>query len=221
VNDPLAQKKTNAKTVIANSNSPAEHIAAAAKPFMVWIDGIGGYRVCPGGGNFIGQAVADANIEVPMRGDLLRRHAKFETVGRTCLLYPMGEVLVDDAKIEEAATLRDGQLLTLGPIKMAFRQAHPLSGTACLSFLSRHRTQPWSDGVLFANGPIIMGKSSRNHVICRGWSQDLLLFERDGKWFVRTKGKIDVDGTIFEDEAEVKLNSRVSGEDFSLSLEAL
>ena len=46
--------------------------------FMMWIDGVGGYLVCPATKNTIGQAITQSNIQIPILGDLQRRHCRIE-----------------------------------------------------------------------------------------------------------------------------------------------
>ena len=232
VDEPVEQAVENENEFTGVAETPDEPSAVhenveesdtsnAEQPFMLWVDGVGGYLVCPGPLSLVGQAVPGHCVQIPMRGDLLSQHVAFENSEQAIICRPIGATEIEGSVISEPSILQDGQQLKLGPIQLRFAQSHPLSGTGLLSFESRHRTHPWSDGVLLVNGPIILGGNRKNHVNCRGWDRELLLFQRNGKWWVRTTGKIEVDGAIFENEAELTRNSRISGEDFSLSLEAL
>ena len=106
-----------------------------------------------------------------------------------------------------------------GGVKLRYSQSHPLSKTARLDCVSRHRTLPWSDAILLASQAIILGPNRDNHVFCPDWKDDLIIFQRNGKWHCRTTGAIEIDGQSFSQEGPIQFNSRIDGEDFSLTLE--
>lgn len=188
--------------------------------FMMWIDGVGGYLVCPAARNTIGQAITQSNIQIPILGDLQRRHCRIETVERSHLLQPLGNLTVDGKKTLRPQQLCSEQIIGLeGGVKLKYARPHPLSGSARLDFISRHRTQPWSDGVLLASGPLILGPDPRNHVYCPRWPWDLIIFQRGGRWFARTRGKLEIDGVVYKAEGPFQLNSRIVGEKFTMGLE--
>lgn len=188
--------------------------------FMMWIDGVGGYLVCPAARNTIGQAITQSNIQIPILGDLQRRHCRIETVERSHYLQPFGNLTVDGKTTCQPQELRSEQIIELeGGVNLKYARPHPLSGSARLDFLSRHRTQPWSDCVLLASGPLVLGPDPRNHVYCPRWPWDLILFQRKGQWFARTRGKLEIDGIVYNAEGPFQLNSRIVGEEFTISLE--
>jgi tetratricopeptide (TPR) repeat protein len=200
-------------------NSQA-HEKTSEPTFMMWIDGVGGYLVCPAARNTIGQAVTQSNIQIPILGDLQRRHCRIETVERSHFLQPLGRLTVDGKKAVQPQQLRSDQVIELeGGVQLKYARPHPLSGSARLDFLSRHRTQPWADSVLLASGPLILGPDPRNHVYCPRWPWDLILFQRNGQWFARTRGKLEIDGVVYKAEGPFQLNSRINGEEFTISLE--
>ena len=61
---------------------------------------------------------------------------------------------------------------------LRYRLPHPLSTTARLELASRHRTQPWADGVLLMGNSCVLGPNLRNHVVCRDWSEDVVLYRQ-------------------------------------------
>ena len=194
----------------------------ATDSFLMWVDGVGGYLVCASNVNTIGQAVPQANISIPIQGDLRRRHARLETVAGQHLIHPLGPVTIDDVEIVDPVEIKHGQVIALdGGVKLKYTQPHPLSKSGRLDFVSRHRTNPWSDSVLVASQSIILGPNRDNHVFCPTWSSDLILFERNGKWFCRGKERLEIDGTSYEQEGEISFDSRIVGEDYSLKLEPI
>jgi hypothetical protein len=191
-----------------------------ANSFILWVDGVGGYLVCADNVNTIGQAVPRANISIPIIGDLRGRHARLETVGGQHLLQALGSVTVDSEKLVVPVELKHQQIIELdGGVKLKYTQSHPLSKSARLDFVSRHRTQPWSDAVLIASQSIVLGPNRDNHVFCPVWASDLIIFQRKDKWFCRTREPFEIDGLPIEKEGEIQFDSRISGEDFSLTLE--
>ncbi len=218
---PPASEKSHEGPVgaVDNPDAPTSR-SMSEQTFMMWIDGVGGYLVCPAARNTIGQAVTQSNIQIPMLGDLQRRHCRIETVERSHFLQPLGNLTLDGKITSKPQQLRNEQVIGLeGGVKLKYTRPHPLSGSARLDFLSRHRTQPWSDSVLLASGPLILGPDPRNHIYCPRWPWDLIIFQRDGQWYARTRGKLEIDGVVHKAEGPFQLNSRIIGEEFTLSFE--
>jgi hypothetical protein len=198
----------------------AERAAAVANTFLLWVDGAGGFLVCPAARNVIGQAVPGAAISIPILGDLRRHHARLATIDDQHFLEFLGNELERSRPVEKHLALGSGQILDFdGGVKLRYSKTHPLSSTARIDFVSRHRTQPWSDAILLAGQSIILGPNPNNHVYCPTWEDDLILFRRGEQWFCRSKHKIEIDGKEFDFEGPLERNSTVAGEDFSLTLE--
>lgn len=190
--------------------------------FILWIDAVGGYLVCPYPMVRIGQAVTDNCMDVPVLGDLARHHLKISRDNGCYLLDPIAYTEVNEREIRETTLLRDGDLLGLtGNIRFRFRLPHPLSASARLEFESPHRTQPWTDGVLLMAESCVLGPNRRNHVICPGWAEDIVLFRKNDQLFCKSFREISVDGCLFQGQAPINDNSRIEGEDFSMTLEPL
>ncbi len=198
----------------------AEDRRAVANTFLLWVDGVGGFLVCTAERNIIGQALPQAEISIPVLGDLRRRHARLETIDGRHLMQFLGSERSEGFEVDQPLALRCGQTVGLdGGVKLKYSQTHPLSSTARIDFVSRHRTQPWSDAILLAGQSIVLGPNRNNHVHCPWWNNDLILFHRNQKWFTRTKGKFVIDGREVDSEGPIELNSTICGEDFSLTLE--
>jgi hypothetical protein len=189
--------------------------------FVLWVDGVGGYLVCLGGEVTIGQAVPGTEVEVPIQGDLSRQHARIRR-DDGYLIEPLHRVRIDGKDVRETTLLSDGDEIELGEgVRLRFRQPHALSATARLELVSGHRTQPSADGVLLMAESCVMGPKWQNHIICRDWSSDVVLYRREGELFCRALEPIEIDDQYCEGQGKVETNSHVAGSDFSLSLEDL
>ena len=106
-------------------------------------------------------------------------------------------------------------------VQLRFRQPHPLSATARLEFISHHRTQPSTDGVLLMSGSCILGPSLNSHVICRQWEDDLVLVRQGQTLACHFRNEFEVDGQACQGRAAVTLESTIQGDDFCLSIERI
>ncbi len=230
-----ARRRMEEKRRLALNSAPHES-APAIKPrdaddsecrerFMLWIDSVGGFLVCPGPVADVGCAVPQTHVDIPVMADLKRVHARFERLAGGFRIVPLsreGAVLVNGKRIDEPEPLLNGQTIQFdGGVQWTFQQPHPLSVSARLSFQSRHRTQPWSDGILLVADTIMIGKNPKSHIWCPDWPGDLLIFRRDDRWHCRFRGHFQVDGRMVRDEAEFRLNSRIVGPGFSIGIEPL
>jgi hypothetical protein len=197
--------------------------ARQAPRFMLWIDAVGGYLVCLGDEVTIGQAVPSNRVDVPILADLSRKHAKICRRGEGYVLEPLGHKVVLDGKpVTEAALLSDGDEFTLGDaVKIRFRKPHALSASARLELLSPHRTQPGADAVILMAESCVLGPKWQNHVVCRDWNGDVVLYRTDDKIMCRAMESIEIDGRLHDGRGPVRPGSHVLGTDFSLTLEAV
>jgi len=190
--------------------------------FMLWIDAVGGYRVCLDDEVVLGQPAGTADLAVPILGDLSARHARIRRDGEGYLLEPLRPVWVNHQPVAGQVALTDGAEIQLGPrVRLVFRQPHLLSATARLEFASPHRTQPPCDGVLLLADTCILGPAGNSHIVCRTWEHEVVLFRHSGGLFCRTAGPWLVDGQPGHSRQRLALDTRVSGPGFSFALEAL
>ena len=192
---------------------------AASERFLLWVDAVGGYLVCLSSEVVIGQ-VGGAGVDIPILADLSRRHAKIrrdESEGY--VLEPLHPVRVDAEEVVDPVALHDGDEIELGRVRLRFRQPHPLSCTARLEFVSTHRTQPTADAVLLMAESCVLGPSQQNHIVCRDFENDIVLFRRDGELHCRSLTPIDVDGRRCDGASPLRADSHVAGDEFSLTLE--
>jgi hypothetical protein len=193
--------------------------------FLLWVDGVGGYLVCREDEIVIGQASPESaqgpnRLDVAIRGDLSRRHAIIHRRGESYTIEPIGYVQLNGRRIRDCTLLSDRAELVLGEnVRLRFRQPHPLSATARLEFLSRHRTQPYSDAVLLMAESCVLGPAERNHVVCRDWRHDLVLYQQGDGLCCRTGQQVQIDGRLCDGRASVNWNSQIVGDNFAITME--
>lgn len=190
--------------------------------FLLWIDGVGGYLVCLAHETVLGQATPDTAVDVPIQADVSREHARIRRQGDGYIIEPLHATWVNGQAIRGKTLLSHGDLLELaGGVRFIFRQPHALSASARLDFSSRHRTSPRADAILLMAESCVVGPQRQNHVICRDWENDVVLYRRDGELCCRAMDSIEIDGRRCDGRATLGPNSHVSGSDFSMALEAL
>ena len=191
--------------------------------FLMWVDAVGAFMVCQGDKILLGQALPGNDVDLPIQADVSRRHATIQRDGEGYLLLPVGgPVSVDGRRIAGATILSDGNRIDVGQgVERKFRRPHPLSATARLSLVSHHRTRPPVDAVLLMADSIVLGPSASSHVVARHWSEEIVLFAQDKSLACRRMGEFEIDGHSYRGGGPITADSRVSGEDFSLSLESL
>jgi hypothetical protein len=191
--------------------------------FMLWIDAVGGYLVCLGSEIIVGQAHPNAKVDVPIQADISRRHIKIRREGEGYVLEPLApNVTLDGKPLSGPALLSDGDEVVLNDaVRLRFRKPHVLSASAKLEVLSAHRTQPFADGVLLMAESCVLGPKWQNHVVCRDWSGDVVLYRQDERIFCRAMESIEIDGKLHDGRGPVRPGSQVLGTDFSMTLEAV
>jgi pSer/pThr/pTyr-binding forkhead associated (FHA) protein len=200
-------------------NSP--HLKDTPGPrFVLWVDGVGGYLVCQGDVVTLGQPVQGSYVDVPVLGDISRLHATIRRLGESYVIEPTRATHVNGRAIDAATLLADGSEIELGDgVQFRFRLPNPLSRTARLDFISRHRTLPTTDGVILMAESCILGPNSGAHIVCRDWPSEVVLFPQKETLRCRAAGGFQVDGVEANGQAAITRSSQIVGEDFSLSLE--
>ena len=67
----------------------------------------------------------------------------------------------------------------------------------------------------------VLGPKWQNHVVCREWAGDVVLYRGDGQIMCRAMESIEIDGKLHDGRGAVQPGSHVMGSDFSLSLEGV
>ncbi len=189
---------------------------------MLWVDGVGGFLLCSDPQVTIGRALPDAGIEIPILGDLHRKHLRIARSGSDFLATALSEVSIGRQAIATPHLLLNNQRLTLGKtVAIEFRLPHPLSASARLNIVSRHRTQPWADAILLVADTIIMGPQASSHIVCPEMEGELVLCVGRNGWTCRYAGNFEVDGKVFSKQVKLSDACRISGDGFSMTLETV
>lgn len=190
---------------------------------LIWVDGVGGMLVCLADSVTIGQSVPESGLEIPILGDLSRRHARIHRRAGDYILEPLASVHVERRLVQGFTPLEDGHEIQIGNgVRLRFRKPHPLSNTARLDFESHHRTQPSADGVILFGETCLLGPNPRNHIICRYWKQEVVLSRaKAGELRFRCGERVKIDGHPAADTGQIGWNSRIEGRDFAFRMERL
>ena len=189
---------------------------------MLWVDAVGGYWICMADELIVGQPTAAGGADIPILADISSRHARIRRDGEGYLIDALREVRVDGRPVDATALLSDGSRIEIGSgVKMQMRRPHPLSLTARLDFVSRHRTQPPADAVLLLADSCVLGPKPHSHIVCREWTREVILFRHDERLYCHANGRFEIDGVACKNRGQLQANSRVSGDGFSFSLEAV
>jgi FHA domain len=190
--------------------------------FLLWVDAVGGYLVCLDDRIVLGRAGSDSHADIPLMGDLSRNHATLVRNGEGYLLQAHHPSFVNGKPVVDQALLRDGDVIRLGStVELEFRQPSPVSATARLAIVSRHRLPLAVDGVLLMAETCIVGAAPQAHIPAPMLKDPVVLYRQAGALWCRAAGAFDVDGRTCAARAPLTLQSSVLGDGFSFSLEPL
>jgi hypothetical protein len=211
---PVSPKKndTRQSSAVTSSNRPQRS--------LLWVDEVGGFLVCAADQMVLGQPAPAGEVDIPIRGDLSRRHAVIHRDGEGYLIEPVRSVAVNGKPITRVTTLHDGNLVKLGDsVELRFRRPHPLSQTARLDYVSFHRTQPATDGIVLLADSCILGPSAACHIVCPRWSNEVVVYRQGDKLACRAPSGLKIDGIEHKQRGALSDRSQVAGSDWSFSIE--
>ncbi len=179
--------------------SAVRPLVRAAEPgprgrFLLWLDSVGGYLVCLDDRVVLGRAGHDSHADVPLMGDLSREHATIVRDGDGYLLRASHSTFVNNRPIT-SASLRDGDVIRLGAsVELEFRQPSPVSMTARLAVVSRHRLPMAVDGVLLMAETCIIGRGRQAHIPAPNLAEPLVLYRQANALWCKAATPFEVDG---------------------------
>ena len=192
-----------------------------AAKYYLWIDGVGGYLVCLANTVTIGQATPESGVDIPVFADISRHHATLTRDPEGYSLHAVRSVLVNDRQVDRAL-VQSGDRVTLGKsCQFLFRQPVAVSASAVLELVSGHRLRVAVDAVLMMAESLVLGPGPQAHIVVPELRQPLVLFRgRDGLG-IHGSAKMVIGGRPCRDRGHIEPGATVSGEDFSLGLEAV
>jgi tetratricopeptide (TPR) repeat protein len=186
---------------------------------LLWIDGIGGFLVCLSPRVTLGQAAAEALVDVPLVADVSRLHATLTRDAEGYLLEGIKALQVNSQPVTRAL-LRPGDRVTLGTsCQFVFRQPVPVSTTARLDIVSGHRLPLAVDGVLLMGDSLVIGPGPQAHILMPDLNAPVVLFRHKDGLGVRGRGSLTVNGERFTDKTLLRSRSVVSGEEIAFAVE--
>lgn len=188
--------------------------------FLLWVDAVGGYLVCLDDRVVLGRAGETGAADVPLMADISRNHATIVREGGGYRLEPLATTFLNGKSLTEPTPLRHGDIIRLGQsVELEFHQASPISATARLAVVSRHRLPMAVDGVLLMAETCIVGPGRQAHVRAPSMDEPVVLYRQGGSLWCRSRGGFEVDGQPGSARAPLAFNSGVRGGGFSFSLE--
>jgi hypothetical protein len=106
-------------------------------------------------------------------------------------------------------------------VELEFTQPSPISSTARLELVSRHRLPLAVDGVILMAETCIIGPGRQAHIPAPNTRSNIVVYRQGTGLWCRAPGEFEVDGRPGRGRAALTLTSSVLGEGYSFSLEPL
>jgi tetratricopeptide (TPR) repeat protein len=197
---------------------PAE-LADSPLRYLLWIDGVGGYLICPGSRILIGQATLEATVDVPLFADVSRLHASITRDAEGYLLQALRPVQVNGKTVDQALLQQNDRITLGGSCQLQFRQPSPLSHSARLDLVSGHRLPVAVEAVLLMADALLLGPDTQAHVSLPDIQKPVVLFRHKDGLAIRSAGKLTVNGQACPERALLNPPASVTGDDFAFALE--
>lgn len=215
-------RRTLATQVAEPIALPCEPDQCNVRSFMLWVDGVGGYLVCTWPQVTIGRAVERSEVDIPVHADIRRRHLHIKRSANGYIAEPLEANGPNDSAVTKPMILGHGQKIDIGGgVQARFSMPHPLGCSARIDFISRHRTDPWSDAVLLLGDALMIGPFDSHHVRSPRLNEELLLFRNGNEIILRAPGSYELDGETKSGDITVNRNLRLVGKGYSVSLEMI
>lgn len=189
----------------------------------LWVDQVGVFRVSLAREFLIGGPnPVQKPGQIALQARLSRRQAGIVRSGESYLVLSERGVIVGDSPRQTEHLLADGAVLDLGEgVSLRFRMPHRLSPSARLEFLSDHRPVRRADAVILMSGTCLLGPGSDCHLVCPGWSQTVILLERQGALWLKMERGVLLNGRSFETVTRLEHGDIVEGDDFRFRVEVI
>lgn len=206
---------------------------ATTDRYVAWIDGVGAWLILTGSSISLGRvngnvsplvkaSSTEQEADVALVANLSRDHASIQRVDENYVLKPKSSVQIQGRPISFEAVLPDNCEITLGDsVRLSFSIPTPLSATAKMTFASEHRPRTSVDGVILMAETCLLGPSASDHILCRNWSESVVLVQTSAGIVAKSKQELQIDGRKASASDVVSNGQVVSGEDFRFRLEPL
>lgn len=197
------------------------NVVNTSSRYTLWIDGIGAYLLCLGERVTIGgPSHASSVADISLMANLSRRHATIVRGAAGYVLEAHGAAKVADRVVETAAPLSNNYPIELGGnVRLRFRVPSVLSATAVVDFESDHRPSQSVDGIILFDENCLLGPGRDNHVRCSDWSESMLLFRRDGKFWCKSQSELFIGDRAVGQSGVIEPGEVVSGLDMRFRIE--
>lgn len=188
-------------------------------PFVLWIDGVGGYLVCLSHRVTLGQSQVDTPVDIALIADVSRHHATIQRDPEGYFLEAARKVQINGLAVEKTL-LRSGDRITLGnSCQVQFWQPVPVSTSARLDMVSGHRfAEPVQAALLMAD-TLVIGPATQSHVQVPDMTQPLILFRTKSGLAARWAGNLTINGRVHQERGPLEAGSTLATEQISLALE--
>lgn len=157
----------------------------AAEKLLLLVDGGGSFLLVRGTAASVGRVAADHPADVPLFSDLAERHLNVTRVEDDYFAFATKEVEIGGRRTLHTL-LRDGDRMVLGrKAKLTFRLPSRRSATAVLELSDTTKMPNDVRRVLLFDRAALIGFGPTAHIPCRHAGSPLVLYERNGSFWVR------------------------------------
>lgn len=215
------------------SKAASANIPATTDRYVAWIDGVGAWLILTNSSVSLGRVngnvsplikspVTEAEADIALVANLSRSHASIQRIGENYVLNPKSTVRIQSRPISYDTVLPDNCEIKLGEtVRLSFSIPTPLSATAKMTFASEHRPRTSVDGVILMAETCLLGPSASDHILCRNWSESVVLVQTSSGIVVKSKQELQIGGRKAGTSDVVSNGQVVSGDDFRFRLEPL
>ena len=165
--------------------------------FLIWIDSVGGFLVCPGDEVTFGQAVPGNPVDVPLVADFRGISSRFAATPRDTWPSRCARRRSTASGSAAGRALSDGDRLTLARSSCSFAgriRFRPRPGS---TWPMRHRTRPACDAVLLMADSCVLGPKPNSHSCAATGRRDVVLFRQPAGLVCHTRRPFEIDGREF------------------------
>lgn len=169
-----------------------------AEKLLLLVDGGGSFLLVRGSAASVGRAAADHPADVPIFSDLAERHLNVNRVEDDYFAFATKEIDIAGKKTLHTL-LRDGDRVVLGrKAKFTFRIPSRRSASAVLELSDTTKMPNDVRRVILFDRAAMIGVGPTAHIPCRHAGAPLVLYERNGAFWVRRQDDGHVDTAAIE-----------------------